>query len=124
MKPVSGFLTLLIGLILFIAAIFCFINGTDEYDGVTPLFWGGPVLLLASIFLFKGLVIINPNQSSVCTFFGKYVGTIKENGLLFVNPLYSKQKISLRANNFESTKLKVNDKMGTPLKLPLLLYGR
>src|SRR4051812_85434 len=103
MKPVSGFLTLLVGLILFAVAIFCFVNGTDEYNGVTPLFWGGPICLLISIFLFKGLIIINPNQSSVCTFFGKYVGTIKENGLLFVNPLYSKQKLSLRANNFEST---------------------
>lgn len=121
MKPVSGFLTLLIGLILFVASILCFVYGTDEYNGVTAIFWGGPVCLLASIFLFKGLVIINPNQSSVCTFFGKYVGTIKENGLLFVNPLYSKQKISLRANNFESAKLKVNDKMGNPIEIAAVI---
>jgi len=120
-KPVSGFLTLLVGLILFVIAIFCFINGIDEYNGVTPIFWCGPVCLLASIFLFKGLIIINPNQSSVCTFFGKYVGTIKENGLLFVNPLYSKQKLSLRANNFESTKLKVNDKMGNPIEIAAVI---
>ena len=120
-KPVSGFLTLLVGLILFVIAIFCFVNGIDEYNGVTPIFWCGPVCLLASIFLFKGLIIINPNQSSVCTFFGKYVGTIKENGLLFVNPLYSKQKLSLRANNFESTKLKVNDKMGNPIEIAAVI---
>ena len=120
-KPVSGFLTLLVGLILFVIAIFCFIDGIDEYNGVTPIFWCGPVCLLASIFLFKGLIIINPNQSSVCTFFGKYVGTIKENGLLFVNPLYSKQKLSLRANNFESTKLKVNDKMGNPIEIAAVI---
>jgi regulator of protease activity HflC (stomatin/prohibitin superfamily) len=120
-KPVSGFLTLLVGLILFVIAIFCFVNGADEYNGVTPIFWCGPVCLLASIFLFKGLIIINPNQSSVCTFFGKYVGTIKENGLLFVNPLYSKQKLSLRANNFESTKLKVNDKMGNPIEIAAVI---
>jgi len=121
MKPVSGFLTLLVGLILFAVAIFCFVNGTDEYNGVTPMFWGGPICLLISIFLFKGLIIINPNQSSVCTFFGKYVGTIKENGLLFVNPLYTKQKLSLRANNFESTKLKVNDKMGNPIEIAAVI---
>jgi regulator of protease activity HflC (stomatin/prohibitin superfamily) len=120
-KPVSGFLTLLMGVILFVIAIFCFVNGTNDYNEVTALFWGGPVCLLIAIFLFKGLIIINPNQSSVCTFFGKYVGTIKENGLLFVNPLYNKQKLSLRANNFESTKLKVNDKMGNPIEIAAVI---
>ena len=120
-KPVSGFLTLLVGLILFVIAIFCFVNGINEYNGVTPIFWLGPICILASIFLFKGLIIVNPNQSSVCTFFGKYVGTIKENGLLFVNPLYSKQKLSLRANNFESTRLKVNDKMGNPIEIAAVI---
>jgi len=120
-KPVSGFLTLLTGLILFGLSVYLFINGISEYEGVTFLFWTGLACLIASIFLFKGLIIINPNQSSVCTFFGKYVGTIKENGLLFVNPLYSKQKLSLRANNFESTKLKVNDKMGNPIEIAAVI---
>ena len=65
--------------------------------------------------------MINPNQARVCTFFGKYVGTVKENGLLFVNPFYKRHKISLRSNNFESTKLKVNDKMGNPVDIAAVI---
>jgi len=120
-KPVSGFLTLLVGLILFFLSIYLFVNGIKENGDVSLLFWIAIASFITSIFLFKGLIIINPNQSSVCTFFGKYVGTIKKNGLLFVNPLYSKQKISLRANNFESAKLKVNDKMGNPIEIAAVI---
>ncbi len=74
-----------------------------------------------AVFLFKGVTIINPNHSVVCTFFGKYAGTVKENGLQFVNPLYSKQSISLRYNNFESSRLKVNDKMGNPIEIAAII---
>jgi regulator of protease activity HflC (stomatin/prohibitin superfamily) len=77
--------------------------------------------MLAFIFLVKGILIISPNQSAVCTFFGTYVGTVKENGLRFVNPLYKKQRLSLRINNFESTKLKVNDKMGNPIEIAAVI---
>jgi regulator of protease activity HflC (stomatin/prohibitin superfamily) len=121
LRPISGFLALLIALILLAFGIYSMVNGVDDHEGVSMLFWLGIFCILAAVFLFKGLVIINPNQSSVCTFFGKYVGTIKENGLLFVNPLYSKQRISLRANNFESTRLKVNDKMGNPIEIAAVI---
>jgi regulator of protease activity HflC (stomatin/prohibitin superfamily) len=57
----------------------------------------------------------------VLIFFGKYVGTIKENGLLFVNPLFNKLKYSLRMNNLESTRLKVNDKMGNPIEIAAVI---
>lgn len=116
MRPASGFLTLIIALICFAAGIFILAN--NGHDQVSPA-WvvSGVLLLIVAIFLFKGLTIVNPNQSVVCTFFGKYVGSIKENGLLFVNPLYGKQRLSLRANNFESAKLKVNDKLGNPIEI-------
>ena len=81
----------------------------------------GAILYLIAVFLFKGITIVNPNQAVVCIFFGKYVGTVKDNGLLFVNPFYRKQRISLRANNFESTKLKVNDKMGNPIEIAAVI---
>lgn len=86
-----------------------------------PGIWIGTTILLLSVFLLGGLTIINPNQARVCTFFGKYTGTIKNNGLLFVNPFFRKQKISLRANNFESAKLKVNDKMGNPVEIAAVI---
>ncbi|SPZ93090.1 SPFH domain / Band 7 family [Sphingobacterium multivorum] len=62
-------------------------------------------------------MIINPNHSRVLNFFGKYVGTVKENGLFFVNPLYSTIKVSLRSDNLQGQTLKVNDKMGNPIEI-------
>src|SRR5882724_887549 len=119
-KPVSGFLALILAIISFIAGLYLLIN-SDHESGPNASVIIGIILLLLAIFLFKGITIVNPNQSVVCTFFGKYVGTVKDNGLLFVNPLYRKQRISLRANNFESTKLKVNDKMGNPIEIAAVI---
>ncbi|MBS1598708.1 MAG: SPFH domain-containing protein [Bacteroidetes bacterium] len=119
-KPVSGFLTLILSIVSFVAGIFLFVNVANQ-SGNQSLVFLAVALFLIAVFLFKGITIVNPNQSVVCIFFGKYVGTVKENGLLFVNPLYSKQRISLRANNFESTKLKVNDKMGNPIEIAAVI---
>ncbi len=119
-KPVSGFLALILAIISFIAGVWSEINAGHGAKNV-PWVIIGFILLIISIFLFKGITIVNPNQSVVCIFFGKYVGTVKENGLLFVNPLYKKQRISLRANNFESAKLKVNDKMGNPIEIAAVI---
>lgn len=83
----------------------------------------GVFLLLVAVFLIKGLMVIEPNYSIVLTFFGKYVGTVKKNGLQFVNPLYTKLKVSLRSQSIESTKLKVNDKLGNPIEIAaVILY--
>jgi regulator of protease activity HflC (stomatin/prohibitin superfamily) len=120
LNPVSGFVTLLLALISFIAGILLMANSGHSSDNPFPIFIS-VFLIIAAIFLFKGVTIVNPNQAVVCTFFGKYSGTIKDNGLLFVNPLYNKQRISLRANNFESSKLKVNDKMGNPIEIAAVI---
>jgi len=79
------------------------------------------LLFILGVFLLKGLMVVNPNQSNVCVFFGKYVGTVKDNGLLFVNPLYRKYRVSLRADNLESSKLKVNDQMGNPIEIAAVI---
>ena len=112
-KPMSGFLALLFSFLLFVAAIYFFAS-SEEGNGY-PVY--GVLAFIASVFLAGGIIVISPNHSRVLTFFGKYVGTVKENGLLFVNPLFKKQKISLRAENLESAKLKVNDKMGNPIEI-------
>ncbi|MCH5720942.1 SPFH domain-containing protein [Niabella hibiscisoli] len=62
-------------------------------------------------------MIIQPNHSRVLTFFGKYVGSVKENGLFFINPLYGTHKLSLRSQNMQGQTLKVNDKMGNPIEI-------
>lgn len=119
-RPISGFLILVVALAALIAGIYTTstYGNTEEAPVYVPI---GIALVLLSIFLLKGLTIINPNQSNVCTFFGKYVGTIKENGLRFVNPFYKKQRISLRLNNLESSKLKVNDKLGNPIEIAAVI---
>jgi regulator of protease activity HflC (stomatin/prohibitin superfamily) len=86
--------------------------------------WISVLLLMASVFLFKGLMIVDPNYGIVLTFFGKYVGTVRENGLQFANPLFTKMKVSLRAQSIESTKLKVNDKLGNPIEIAAVIVWK
>jgi regulator of protease activity HflC (stomatin/prohibitin superfamily) len=83
-----------------------------------------PAVILASLLLGLGLVIllagfymIEPNQAAVLSLFGKYVGTVKEQGLRWNNPFFGARKISLRVRNFESSKLKVNDLEGNPIEI-------
>jgi regulator of protease activity HflC (stomatin/prohibitin superfamily) len=75
-------------------------------------------------FLIKGLVIIGPNDSKVFLLFGDYRGTVKQNGLFWVNPFYSRVTLSLKARNFESEAIKVNDKMGNPILISVILVWR
>lgn len=86
------------------------------------------VLIVPCILLFlilaKGLVIVSPNSSKVLLLFGAYIGTVKQNGLFWVNPLYARYTYSLRARNFESDKVKVNDKMGNPIMISVILVWR
>ena len=83
---------------------------------------GGGILWLL---LWNSYAIINPNQAVVVQFFGKYVGTLKEEGFrFFINPLYGTSRISLRINNFESSKLKVNDVNANPINIAAVVVWR
>ena len=75
-------------------------------------------------FWFFGLMIVNPNQSKVLVFFGKYRGTIKENGFYWVNPFYGKKKVSLRIRNLESDVIKVNDEQGNPILISAVVVWK
>ena len=76
-----------------------------------------PVILLMLI----GFFIVNPNSSKVLVLFGAYKGTVKDNGFFWANPFYRKIKISLRARNFDSERVKVNDKIGNPILINVIL---
>ncbi len=84
----------------------------------------GALLLLTALIGMAGFVLVNPNGSRVLLLFGKYMGTIKKNGFFWVNPLFTKRKISLRASNFDSERLKVNDKLGNPVMISTILVWR
>lgn len=75
------------------------------------------LLFVAEIILLGGLLVVNPNEAQVLQLFGTYIGTIREQGFRWVNPLTSKRRISLRVRNFETSKLKVNDLDGNPIEI-------
>ena len=117
----DGYKAALIALVSVILGIAMIITNAQQNSLSGVLL--GILLLLVAAFLIKGLMVIEPNYSIVLTFFGKYVGTVKQNGLQFVNPLYTKLKVSLRSQSIESTKLKVNDKLGNPIEITaVILY--
>lgn len=121
LKPMSGYLALIICLVLFVAAVYFFISGVDQSIPFVVL---SVLCFLLFCFFMKGLMIIQPNHSRVLNFFGKYVGSVKDNGLFFINPLYSSQKISLRSENLQGQTLKVNDKMGNPIEIAVVMVWK
>ena len=84
----------------------------------------GPLFLVFASFMATGFLVINPNESSVLTLFGEYKGTLKRNGFYWVNPFFVKKKISLRARNFNSELLKVNDRLGNPIMIGIVLVWK
>ncbi|HSJ11977.1 MAG TPA: SPFH domain-containing protein [Gillisia sp.] len=114
-SPSNGYLMLFFIFILFVGSIAAFIMLKSPWM---------LLLIIFSIFLAAGLILVNPNESRVLLLFGEYKGTVKKNGLFWVNPLYTKKKISLRARNFDSERLKVNDKMGNPIMISTILVWR
>ena len=113
--PFNGYIMLLVFLTIATASTFLLISKES------PIFIIGIVLAL---FLLPGFVLVNPNNSRVLLLFGKYIGTIKKNGLFWVIPFYTKKAISLRASNFDSERLKVNDKLGNPIMISTILVWR
>ena len=113
--PSNGYIMLFVILLLFVGSI----AGFAMFKNPWLL-----LLLFLAIFLSIGLMLVNPNESRVLLLFGEYKGTVKSNGLFWVNPLYTKNKISLRARNFDSERLKVNDKLGNPIMISTILVWR
>ena len=114
-KPTNGYLMLLIVLSMFIGGI------------VMTIIEENPLYIIVSVtgfILMFGFILVNPNSSKVLLLFGKYIGTVKSNGLYWANPLYKKRTISLRASNFDSERLKVNDKLGNPIMISTILVWR
>lgn len=114
-SPISGYTILALCLIVLCSSILLLIGLR------IPHFVFGVVLGIAFI---PGFFFVNPNGSRVLVLFGKYVGTVKENGFFWVNPFYTRKQISLRARNFDSERVKVNDNIGNPIMISVILVWR
>ena len=114
-KPVSGYLFIALAILLLLACVTFFVNHA---------FVGGEITIVLFIVVTKGLAIVNPNTGVLLLLFGEYSGSIKQSGLFWVNPLYKRMTVSLRARNFESDKVKVNDKMGNPIMISVILVWK
>src|SRR3546814_14679398 len=79
------------------------------------------VLVAVAVFCLVGLYKVEPNQAAVLSLFGKYVGTVKDNGLRWNNPFFAKRKVSMRVRNFESGRLKVNELDGSPIEIAAVI---
>ncbi len=122
-------LAMLVGFVLLIIKLGGLDGMTDQATGeptaliLLPIL-GGIVLMFVYILHCIGFMIIQPNQSRVLTFFGRYSGTVRQNGFFWVNPFYAKRRISLRARNMDVPPIKVNDKNGNPIMIGLVLVWK
>lgn len=113
--PVSGYFALVVVLLLLVLPILGII-----FLKMFLLF----IPLALGLFAMIGFVIVNPNESSVLVLFGAYKGTIRKNGFWWINPFLTRKKISLRARNLDSEPIKVNDQIGNPIMIGVVMVWR
>ncbi|HHH52164.1 MAG TPA: SPFH domain-containing protein [Bacteroidetes bacterium] len=114
-KKINGYIILLLVFVLIAVGIYSIMHN---------LIIIGVISLVIAFFILPGFTIVNPNESMVMVLFGDYKGTLKDNGFWWVNPFMSKKKISLRARNFNSEPIKVNDKIGNPIMIGAVVVWR
>nr|NQU93182.1 SPFH domain-containing protein [Bacteroidota bacterium] len=114
-KAISGYLMLVLVLAMIVVPVVGMI--------FMKMIWLIAILVVG-LFLSIGFVIVNPNESSVLVLFGAYKGTIKTNGFFWVNPFFTRKRISLRARNLDSEAIKVNDKIGNPIMIGIVLVWK
>ena len=114
-KGFSGYMFLFLELLFLLLIVFGFMRGV-----IVP----SVILLVVFTLVSIGFTVVDPNQSCVMVLFGAYKGTIKTNGFYWVNPFFVRKKISLRARNFDSETIKVNDKLGNPIMIGLVLVWK
>lgn len=109
-RPSSGWFMLFVSLLLLGYSVYAFVAMRHVLGIGTAI-----VAILAFLIIVSGFIAIEPNSSRVLILFGSYVGTAKNSGFVWVNPFYTKRKVSLRANNLDTKPIKVNDKQGNPI---------
>lgn len=118
---INGFVVLPVFFVLLAISIYLFVMGIDTSVALSVT---GSVLFVLDLILLAGFVQIEPNEARVMMFFGKYKGTFKKVGFHWVNPFITTKKLSLRARNLNADPIKVNDKVGNPVMIGLVLVWR
>jgi regulator of protease activity HflC (stomatin/prohibitin superfamily) len=116
----SGYYFILVLLVFLGLGVLGLVNYNQDVGAIISSL----ALILIAVFISVGFIVINPNESSVLTLFGEYKGTVKKNGFSWVNPFYHKKKISLRARNLNREPIKVNDKLGNPIMIGIVLVWK
>src|SRR5262245_5004179 len=119
---VSGFLVLAVVFVAIVTTGFGFRRAVLSQDPLSVLGWAG--VFVVSVIVAKGVFILNPNEGKVLQLFGAYRGTARTAGLRWANPFYTKERISLRVRNFESSPLKVNDTDGNPIEIAAVVVWK
>lgn len=123
----NGFLMCGIDILLYAATVFSFVRGIVESEAGRPCavwFVLMGVLFIAAIIFSCGFSMLEPNEAKVMTFFGRYVGTFRKTGFYWLNPFMGVKNVSLRARNLNAEPIKVNDKVGNPVLIGLVLVWR
>lgn len=119
---INGFIILLISFLLLVFDIYLFVIGIQSRD---PQFlWVFMPVILILVILLIGFIVVQPNDSRVIIFFGKYNGTVRNSGFWWINPFTVKRKVSLRIRNFSSEKIKVNDLNGNPIEIGAVIVWK
>jgi regulator of protease activity HflC (stomatin/prohibitin superfamily) len=121
-KCTSGYLALVIIPAIHILDGWLFINAVRS-ENIVGVFLT-VLVFIAILICYKGFFMVHPNQAKVLQLFGTYVGSVRETGLRWANPFYSKSEVSLRVRNFESELLKVNDSSGNPIKIAAVVVWK
>ncbi len=126
----NGFFMLFVAIVLPILAVWGIYEAIVMYDvpghGILPtiLLILGALMLIVELFILNGFMMLEPNTARVTTWFGKYSGTFTRTGFYWINPFYGTKKVSLRARNLDAEPIKVNDKVGNPVMIGLVLVWR
>ncbi len=126
----NGFFMLFVAIVLPILAVWGIYRAIVMYDipghGILPtiLLILGALMLIVELFILNGFMMLEPNTARVTTWFGKYSGTFTRTGFYWINPFYGTKKVSLRARNLDAEPIKVNDKVGNPVMIGLVLVWR
>jgi regulator of protease activity HflC (stomatin/prohibitin superfamily) len=121
-KATNGLLMLFILLALLAVALERVISAIRDQSPVLAI--SMVVVIGVLLTALGGLFTVNPNDGKVLSLFGKYVGTVRDQGLWWANPFYSKTRVSLRVRNFETTKLKVNDSHSNPIEIGAIIVWK